>query len=256
MEHKKVSLEEKRQIFLDILDEVDGFCRQYEIRYILSYGTLLGAIRHKGFIPWDDDLDISMPYPDMIKFKKLFHSETLKYCDVDTEPYYPFPFSRICHLPTFQRTGMVGERYGVNIDLYPVVGCPEKDEEVERFFSKGQEILKKRKKIESIRSSIMSIFPLKTIPFYKSVCRQYRDYILQYPYEGAKRFFHVGGPLKWYEVFDYDVFERIIEVDFEGKRYLAPARYDDYLSQCYGDYMTPPPVEKQKPYHGSNYYWR
>ena len=69
---KEITLEERKQIQLRMLIEIDAFCRKHNIRYSLAYGTLIGAIRHKGFIPWDDDVDIMMPLPDMLRFKELW----------------------------------------------------------------------------------------------------------------------------------------------------------------------------------------
>ena len=69
--HRSISIEEIKKIETDILDEVVAFCNQNGLRYFLAYGTLLGAVRHKGFIPWDDDIDIHMPRPDYERFLKL-----------------------------------------------------------------------------------------------------------------------------------------------------------------------------------------
>lgn len=256
MNNSIVTQEEQRVIFLDILDEVDAFCRKNDIRYSLSYGTLLGAVRHGGFIPWDDDVDISMPYPDMIRFKESFRSNKFKYCDVDTEANYEFPFSRVSFLPTFQKEGIIGKKYGVSIDLYPVVGCPESDDEVEAFFSRGKELYQRRVSITKLRNGAMKLLPISTIPGYTAVCRKYRDFVLQYPYENAKRYFHMGGPLKWYQVFDFDIFDNLMEMKFEDRQYLVTSEYHKYLTHVYGDYMTPPPEEKRHPYHGETIYKR
>ena len=256
MKNRIVTKEDQRKIFLEILDEVDLFCRTNELRYSIAYGTLLGAIRHGGFIPWDDDMDICMPYPDMMRFKELFHSKKIKYCDVDTQKYFDFPFSRVCYLPTFNKRGLIGREYGVNIDLYPVVGCPENDSEVEDFFFESGKILKKRLLINKWRLRTMKLLPIRSIPGFNDINKKYRDFVLQHSYDGSKRYFHMSGSLKWTEVFCYDIFENLIDVDFEGRKYMATSRYDDYLKQIYGDYMTPPPENKRYPYHGGHYFWK
>ena len=125
MKKTPITLEDRRQIQLEMLDEIDEFCRVHNLRYSLAFGTLLGAIRHKGYIPWDDDVDIIMPLHDMLQFKKEFKSKKLKYCDIDTEPDYEYSFSRICYLPTYSKKGLIVESYGISIDLYPVVGLPK-----------------------------------------------------------------------------------------------------------------------------------
>lgn len=159
-------------------------------------------------------------------------------------------------LPTFQKEGIIGKKYGVSIDLYPVVGCPESDDEVEAFFTRGKEIYKKRVFVTKLRNGAMKFLPIPTIPGYTTICRKYRDFVLQYPYENAKRYFHMGGPLKWYQVFDFDIFDNLMEMKFEDRQYLVTSEYHKYLTHVYGDYMTPPPEEKRHPYHGETIYKR
>ena len=81
-DRKQISLEDVRKTQLSMLDEVDSFCRENGIRYSLASGTLLGAIRHKGYIPWDDDMDIVMPEPDYLRFAASFRSTWIKCIDV------------------------------------------------------------------------------------------------------------------------------------------------------------------------------
>ena len=72
---QRISADEIKKIELDLLDEFDAFCEKHNLKYTLDSGTLIGAIRHKGFIPWDDDIDVAMPYPDYLKFIELFNKE-------------------------------------------------------------------------------------------------------------------------------------------------------------------------------------
>lgn len=74
-ENKKMSLEEIRKVQINLLIKFDDFCRKHNLKYVLDGGTLIGAVRHKGYIPWDDDIDIVMPFPDFLKFVDLFEKE-------------------------------------------------------------------------------------------------------------------------------------------------------------------------------------
>ena len=253
---ERLSQSEVRNIQLEILDEIDAFCRAEGIRYSIAFGTLLGAIRHKGFIPWDDDLDIIMPLPDMQTFKKSFTSPTLQYLDIDTYKHFDHHFSRISHNATYGKYGPFNKSYGVNIDLYPVVGMPDTEEEMQEFFPVVERLYNKRTKMLLWKYRFIRRFPVKDIPGYDPLIRRLRDTLFNgYPFDGAKRFLHAGG-VKRVNVFDFDVFEHPTDVDFEGHRYRGIQRYDDYLTHCYGDYMQLPPEEERIPYHGGKYYWK
>jgi len=239
-----------------MLDEIDSFCRQHGIRYSLAFGTLIGAIRHKGYIPWDDDVDLIMPLPDMLRFKKEFKSDQLAYVDIDTVPHYEYHFSRICYLPTYSKVGLFKKTYGVNIDLYPVVGMPDTEEEIQKFLRDIDPLYKKRLKKIAIRKRLVKILPFAFVPGFQSVMKQFRRKVLYgFPYGESKNYLHAGS-VRRVNIFDYDVFSQIIDVDFEGHKYRAIGQYDKYLSQCYGDYMKLPPLDQRHPYHGGHYFWK
>ena len=178
---KEITLEERRQIQLHMLMEIDDFCRKHNIRYSLAYGTLIGAIRHKGFIPWDDDVDIMMPLPDMLKFKALFESETMCYCDVDVDSKYQYAFSRIANTETYNKDGLVSVTYGICIDLYPVLGLPNSIEGVKRFFKEANLELARRLRLIRLRRRLLRCFPIKSIFGFNKAMRRYRDFLFQYP---------------------------------------------------------------------------
>lgn len=256
MKKTPITLEERKKIQLEMLDEIDAFCRSHDIRYSLAFGTLIGAIRHKGYIPWDDDVDLIMPLPDMLRFKREFISDKLAYVDIDTVSHYEYHFSRICYLPTYSKTGLLEKSYGVNIDLYPVVGMPDTEESIQKFLKDIEPLYKKRLKLIAIRRRLIKRLPFAFVPGYTSTIRQFRDVILNsYPYETAQNYLHAGRAC-WDNIFDFDVFERLIEVGFEGHTYMAPERYHEYLTHCYGDYMQLPPENQRHPYHGGTYYWK
>ena len=256
IKRNRISLEDVKSIQLEMLKEIDAFCRMNDIRYSLAYGSLLGAIRHKGYIPWDDDVDLMMPLSDLLRFKAGFKSNLLEYIDVDTFRLYDMPFPRVFNRGTFNLIGRSVKMYGISIDLYPVVGLPEDDAFIGSFLSRGNIKRQMYIKLTNVRMGIARRFPINTIPLYRSIVRDLRDYVWRSHYSGAKVFYHHAGPFSSNDIFRFDVFDEMIEVDFEGNRFFAPQKYDLYLRQCYGDYMQLPPEDKRHPYHGGNYYWK
>lgn len=256
---KEISLRERKQIQLGMLKEVDTFCQTNNIRYSLAFGTLLGAIRHKGYIPWDDDVDIMMPLPDMLRFKETFKSKELKYCDVDTESYYEYAFSRIVHMGTYDKKGLIYKQYGINIDLYPIISIPCVDKEKELFFQKAEKFQKRRLRLMEWRRRCVKYLPIKTIYGHEAAIRKYRDYMFNTPRYGSTGLYYIiGGPLHLKERMTYnqDLFKNLISVKFEGVEFQAISQYDYYMRLRYGDYMQLPPIEERHPYHGGHYYWK
>lgn len=261
MKQKKrpLTLDERKSIQLDMLKEIDAFCKTNEIKYSLAFGTLLGAIRHKGFIPWDDDVDIMMPLPDMLRFKEFFHSKTMKYCDVDTDKYFCFSFARIADTRTINKEGLIHNSYGICIDLYPIVAISDNTEQNVLFFERAKTLEKKCDFFTKWRMRAVRHLPIRTIPFYRSAVRELSDFS-RYSFEYGKtnNYYIIAGPISLHEkmTYDFDMFEELIEVEFEKNIFQAISNYDVFLTLRYGDYMTPPPEDQRHPYHGGNYYWR
>ena len=256
MKKTPITLEERKQIQLEMLDEIDSFCRGNGIRYSLAFGTLIGAIRHKGYIPWDDDVDLIMPLPDMLRFKKEFKSKKLAYVDIDSVNHYEYHFSRICYLPTYSKIGPAFTSYGVNIDLYPVVGMPRTEKEIQSFLNGIQPLYRKRLKMIEWRKGLLRRFPFAWVPGYDGIMREFHDKVLfSYPYENARNYLHAGS-IRRVNIMDFDVFESFVDVDFEGLVLQSMGNYHKYLTHCFGDYMQFPPEEERHAYHGGFYYWK
>ena len=249
-----LTIEEKREIQLSMLDEVDAFCRKYDIRYSLASGTLLGAIRHKGFIPWDDDMDIVMPEPDFLKFYDTFKSNNLRCIDSRNEKYFCFPWAKLCDVNTFSIRGKHQIGHGVDIDLYIIHGLPHEDKIIDDFFKKINWICSLRLFLIKWKNRIAKRVPVRSIPFLSMVCRKYRKMSFSNLYDGTKKYIFHSDRMDWAHTYDFDLFEKLVDIDFEGHIYCAIACYEKYLTQRYGNYMQLPPEEKRIPYHGGTFY--
>ncbi len=256
---KELTREEWRQVQLKMLDELHAFCTARELRYSLAFGTLIGAIRHKGFIPWDDDVDIIMPVPDMLRLKAELKSDNIKYLDIDTEPHFSFGFSRIAHRATFQKTGRSPKMYGVTIDLYPLIPLPKTENERQTYFAKGELLLKKRMRYVHLRDALSNRIGIGTILGFDRAVRAYRDHMLftGCPYEETSVYFILSMGLRRRAkvMYDYDLFQSTQLTEFEGRQYSIISSYDAFLRQFYGDYMQLPPEKDRHPRHGGHFYW-
>lgn len=259
MKRTPITLEERKVIQLEMLKEIDAFCRANDIKYSLAFGTLLGAIRHKGFIPWDDDVDIMMPLPDMLRFKEIFRSKTLIYCDVDTDKYFRYSFARIANTQTYNQLGIIQKSYGICIDLYPVVAISDNSEQNTLFFDKAQRLERISEFVGKWRSRAIRYLPVRSIPFYEHSVRRLSNHLrYSFNYGETGKYYIIAGPISLYKTmsYDFDMFAKMTEVEFEQNMFLSIAAYDRFLSLRYGDYMTPPPEDQRHPYHGGTYYWR
>ncbi|MCP1109485.1 lipopolysaccharide cholinephosphotransferase [Lachnospiraceae bacterium PM6-15] len=260
-----ISLEEHRQIIMQMLESLVAFCVKHHIRYTLSGGTLLGAIRHKGFIPWDDDIDINMPRPDIEKLYKISKGKIDKYLLVAPgEDRFTGSFYRLYNLDTIMENelGMKNSKPTYNpvfVDIFPVEGLPKSNILTNIYYFTAT-ILRKTMRVAQ-RSNVaaknrkelllnyLGYLPSRIIG-YKRLVRWFQKYIQSIPFNNAE---YVGvmsaAKHTTEEKIDKKGYLTPIEVEFEGKKYRGPANYDAYLSQLYGEYMKMPPIDKQKTHH-------
>lgn len=272
----QLTIDECKGRELDILKKVRDFCIENNIRYYLCGGTMIGAIRHGGFIPWDDDIDIIMPRPDYRKFISLFPRGGLEYYRL-LSPYNVddccIVFSKVYDTRTIKQDREVANkywRYGVDIDIFPTDGVPEDAILCDKYFQQqyrdfhlflalvrgynfGGSFLKKilNYTYTFLIKRLGSIGLLDAHKLALRINERAEGYSIDTSKKVAITIFpHYGKR----EIVDKEGFLKQIEVKFEGDMFTAPSNYDEYLTSVYGDYMKLPPVEKQVTHHLSNCY--
>lgn len=253
-------------IELDMLKEVDRICRKNNIKYELDGGTLLGAVRNKGFIPWDDDIDIQMLRSDYDRFCDVckneldpnkFFLQTYK-----TDQGYRWGYARILKVgTTFRRADheMINSKNGIFLDIFPRDNMPDGSVtkliyNIECFLARkiGYSIV--GRKCEKDYLKRLGYCFISTVPM--SISRKLFDH-LAYRYSD-KHTTYVRTP-GWHWKQESKGYKRkwldnTVEIPFEDMMAYAPKDYDEFLQYMYGpDYMTPPPEDKRKPQHPATY---
>ena len=257
-----LSLAEVQGELYKLLCDFDELCRTHGIRYSLDCGTLLGAIRHQGFIPWDDDIDVIVPRPDYEKL--LAHPEWLDdghfVVSTQGDPDYLFPFAKFCTKAFRAQEGALLGAYEeyLWIDLFPLDGVPDDDDAALALCMEQ----KKRTafatrlcvNIDEIATSPLKLFAKKlAFPILRTLFSARKEYekIAQVgksiPYESSERVGNVTwvvmGKKRWFAPEEMD---NLIRVPFCDGEFPVIPGWDAYLTGLYGDYMQLPPVEQRK----------
>jgi len=251
-------MQKLRKIELEMLIEVDRICRLKGIKYSLSFGTLLGAVRHKGFIPWDDDLDIMFDHEEYEKFFIACATEldTTRFFlqDFRTDSGYRWGYAKLRRLGSeYIKKGheRLKQRRGVCIDLFDYQRVPNGARERRKYkkimFCIRKALYsalgKKAEKRLSLRMlySVISLIPSKVINRFRL------HYIEQYRNIDAEVVSCEMFPMSRVKIgFDRSIFQEYTQLEFEKRLFMATAKWDYFLTMCYGDYMTPPPIEERK----------
>ena len=260
MEPTEEQLAQLKVIELEMLKQFVAVCGKLNLKYYLLAGTLLGAVRHKGFIPWDDDIDVGMPRADY----EIFIKEAQQYLEdkyfvqtFHTDPEFPANFCKIRNSETtFVETSVKNCKinHGVYIDIFPLDVYPYCKRQhkcfqlkktllnvrvAEVFFLPKQ---KRKKTIKSFIAKSVTIFltPLKAIKMREKMYTKYKDGAFLVNHSGAWGIKEIT-PKDWYG--------EGVDLEFEGLRVKAPTKWHEWLTQVYGNYMEFPPVEKRIGHH-------
>ena len=275
MDEKCLELEEIHNQSVKILYAIDEICRQEGIKYFLAYGSLLGAIRHNGFIPWDDDIDIQMPRDDYERFEeycKKNSEELYPYVlfSQETESGYPYVLDRLCDVRyAIQKDNEKDCGMGLFVDIYPLDGMGNDLKEAATFEKRAHALT------SLFLQSTRKHFKIGKTKKIKKIIEKYLRFI--YAKFRGKHFFgeKIASISKTYDYYDSDyvgcvawrtygkrdIYKRewvdeLIEHRFEEKMLMIPKYYDALLSQLYGDYMTLPSAEDRVPHHSYKAYKR
>lgn len=268
MMKEELDLNTIKERSLEILKFIDHTCKELNLRYYLAAGTLLGAVRHKGFIPWDDDIDIMMPRDDyeklVCRFPKndnfsfiTFHNTDNIYC----------PYGKIIDKCTI-KIEPLREKYltiGVDVDVFPIDNYPNNYEEAILWCDKIKRIQKKkdsllepytkgRNFVRSLMRNLLVFFNhivddigivsvKKYVIQLDSLSQKYNSVATNYC--GIAAIAAYGSKKRNRK----EVFADSVDVEFEGYAFPAPSGYDEYLRDYYGDYMQLPPLEKRQTHH-------
>lgn len=252
-----VDLKRLHSIELELLEEVDRICRKYDIAYSIDGGTLLGAVRHGGFIPWDDDADVIMNREAYDKFTEILGKELDRkrfyFQDLNRTPGYRWGYGKLRRKGTeFIRLNQEYMPYkqGVFLDIFVCDNVP--DQYLARCFCNFHSFIFRKvfysevgkhtaKGIAYIAYSIMSWIPENVLKkryaaYVKHRNRKKTKWVKCLTFPACNRTY--GYKREWYE--------DTIDINFEGKIFKASRNYKEYLTFLYGNYMKVPPVEKQK----------
>lgn len=260
-----MELRELQLFELEILKEMDRICKENNLRYFLACGTLLGAVRHKGFIPWDDDIDVYMPFDDYMKFEeacKKSMSDKFYFQSREVNPQNYIYWNRIGVKNSTSidlSLANIHMQWGICIDIFPLFpyAKDKNEKEKRRKLYKRMELLSLKylhTKTASMASGMTKIKKMAhnlipdalNIKLFLSCVNQLgeeNEYTQEYcmDYE----FSHVcdGFKKEW--------FQDVVELDYEGMKFPAPVGYHEYLTCVYGDYMKVPD-ENNRGKHSDN----
>lgn len=264
---KEIGFEELKELQLEILYKIDCFCKKNSIKYFLTAGSLIGAVRHAGYIPWDDDIDIMLLRPDYDRLIHEFNGQVkdLKLMAPELNWEYYAPYANIFDTRTILEEDFVSHRFevvGVKIDVFPFDALPKNENKytIERNF------IYFLNKILSIKRS--------TLPFKKRTVKKRIATIFAslLPYSFLQRIIRLIATSTSYDTVDdvflrtFDInkpmrapksiFDQVIYTKFEKYFFPIPGKYDDYLKIRFGNYMQLPPMEQRVPHHGFKAYWK
>ena len=256
---------EIKKIELELLKKIHEFCEEKGITYYLWGGTLLGAIRHDGFIPWDDDIDIIMTREDYKTFVDSFNTETAGVFSCETNDLHPFPHAKVFDKGTVKQEPIWYEgdyRIGVDVDIFMLDNVEDVDIMM-KSCKKRYKILDKLDFAKMqynagttwIKRILLNVYLFFLRPNANKLCRKLNKMAQKYASGSTDNvMLYADANVKKPLVMKRELFEKRKLHKFEEYEFYIPEGYHDILTKCYGDYMTPPPEEKRVTHHDYKVY--
>ncbi len=252
-----LEIEQLKKRELEILHAFTSFCEANKLRYFMFGGSLLGAIRHKGFIPWDDDIDVCMPRDDYNKLSNMAGTEMGPDYFIQThktDPEYLLPFIKIRdNKSVFLELSVLNSNinHGIFLDIFPLNSVPES--RLKRFFYNLKIYrynipINKKFNLHEKESILKRFFKfLIAMPYnhlsIPELTKKREEFVIRHQY--AKSKYLACGLFSFKLVFNKTDFSSGIEWSFENMNVLVPVNWDNVLKTHYGNYMELPPVEKR-----------
>lgn len=257
----KLKVQRMQKVIFKIMCDIDDFCKENNIRYYLSGGTCLGAVRHHGFIPWDDDGDLMMPRKDYEKFLEIFparYPEKYGVGAIAIDPEWVRPYARVWDKNSVWRsTNLQDKEMGIFVDIFPIDGLPQNPRkrklhylQIKALWSFGAACVKTRflpgeKYLFVKRAAGLVLRPSMNRYFIEQTEKCAKKYDFDESlYVGACVAVHYGD----HETIKRKFMSRGVRLDFEGRKLPVPIGYKTYLSNLYGDYMTIPEGAEERGY--------
>ena len=250
---------------LEILAEIDRVCNEHNINYSLGYGSLLGAIRHRGFIPWDDDVDIIMERNEYESFKKIANDQLKEGCyfvDAENSEYYGLTYGKIMLSGTVMKESSLKTSKapdGVFVDVFPLDVVPNSKKLREKQFKRAKSLKRtlicREKYYFGQKGFRLLIYRLRRLGYLlipkKQLLKKYRRNARTYENcEECNCIGNLGGVYSIeQDTYPREVFSKYRRVQFENIKCMCVNDYDIVLKRTYGDYNQLPPEEKRIPHH-------
>lgn len=252
----------------DILKWFDGLCRQEGLRYYAIGGTFLGAVRHKGFIPWDDDADVGMPRADYEKLIRLFSEQKdgmidkylLETIDSSDARDFFYTYGKLYDTTTtMTEIARVNCRRGVYLDIFPLDGVGDTPEDSLRYFRKRDRLnmflatrvcaIRGQRSFYKNAAIVVSRMIPSVFADEKKIARKFNSLCKERDFDSSKYVCNLSSTYRSREIIERRLLGMPTEYEFEGISILGPEQYDEYLTHIFGDWRQLPPKEKQVAHH-------